>query len=82
MQVSVTLSVTLKPPLETYANMTCRLGGRPIPTVTLSDKIQCIIERETSGDETSDNRRPRRSTISCNVSAIQYINCTLLIICK
>lgn len=82
MQGSVNLNVTFKPQLETYENMTCRLGEETIPSVSLSNKIQCTIKPKTSGDETSDDRRPRRSTISCNVSAIQYINCTFLIICK
>uniref|UniRef100_K1R650 Plexin-B2 n=1 Tax=Magallana gigas TaxID=29159 RepID=K1R650_MAGGI len=42
--VSVNLSVTFKPPLKTNYNMRCRLGGRYIPTVIVSDKIQCTIE--------------------------------------
>ncbi|XP_052678387.1 plexin-A2-like, partial [Crassostrea angulata] len=42
--VSVNLSVTFKPPLKANYNMRCRLGGRSIPTVFVSDKIQCIIE--------------------------------------
>lgn len=74
MQGPVTLNVTFKPPLESNENMTCRLKGINIPTVTLSNKIQCTIEPQTSSD-----RRSKRS-ISCNVSAIQYSNCTFLII--
>lgn len=73
MQGPVILSVTFKPPLETSENMTCRLGGSPIPSVTLSKKIQCTIKPETSGDKTSRDRRSKRSTISCNVSAIQTV---------
>lgn len=59
-QVSVNLSVTFKPPLKTNYNMRCRLGGRYIPTVIVSDKIQCTIEP-------SDDRS---ILLSCNVSAI------------
>lgn len=54
------LSVTFKPPLKANYNMRCRLGGRSIPTVFVSDKIQCIIEPR---DEQS-------IMLSYNVSAI------------
>lgn len=59
-QVSVNLSVTFKPPLKTDYNMRCRLGGKSIPTVFVSDKIHCIIEP----------REERSIMLSCNVSAI------------
>lgn len=60
-QVSVNLSVTFKPPLKTNDNMTCILGGRSIPTVVVSDKIQCTIEPR---DERS------MTMLLCNVSVI------------
>lgn len=69
-QVSVKLSVILIPPLKANYNMTCRLGGRSIPTVIVTDKIQCSIEP-------SDGRS---IILSCNVSANSIIHYELCVI--
>eukprot|EP00105_Crassostrea_gigas_P037113 XP_019921261.1 PREDICTED: plexin-B-like [Crassostrea gigas] len=68
--VSVNLSVTFKPPLKTNYNMRCRLGGRYIPTVIVSDKIQCTIEP-------SDDRTYKCESLSPNkkdCSTCHYLN--------
>lgn len=68
-QVSDNLSVTFMPPLKTNYNMSCRLGGSPIPTVIETDNIQCSIQP-------SDDR----SMLSCNVSANLIIHHELCVI--
>eukprot|EP00105_Crassostrea_gigas_P043810 XP_019927958.1 PREDICTED: plexin-B2 isoform X2 [Crassostrea gigas] len=67
---AVTLSVTFVPPLKPAKNMTCKLDGRLIPKDITSDQIQCTIPGETSSGRTE--------SISCNVSAIQFLYKQLL----